>query len=83
MARKRGGSGAKNGRDSNPQYLGVKEFGGANVKAGAIIVRQRGTRIHPGENVGLGGDYTLFALKNGKVSFGQRRGRKIVSIIEG
>ena len=81
MARKRGGSGAKNGRDSNPQYLGVKVFGGGKVKAGTIIVRQRGTRIHPGANVGCGGDYTLFALTDGTVSFGQRRGRKLAAVI--
>jgi large subunit ribosomal protein L27 len=80
MARKRGGSGAKNGRDSNPQYLGVKAAGGTTVKAGAIIVRQRGTRIHPGENVGCGGDDTLFAKADGKVSFIQRRGRKLATI---
>jgi len=80
MARKRGGSGAKNGRDSNPQYLGVKVFGGGEVKAGTILVRQRGTRIHPGTNVGCGGDYTLFALKDGTVSYGQRRGRKIAVV---
>lgn len=81
MARKRGGSGAKNGRDSNPQYLGVKAFGGTKVKAGSIIVRQRGTRIHPGPNVGCGGDYTLFALTAGTVAFTQRRGRKLAAII--
>jgi large subunit ribosomal protein L27 len=81
MARKRGGSGAKNGRDSNPQYLGVKAFGGTNVKAGTIIVRQRGTKIHPGENVGCGGDYTLFALKDGVVGFRDRRGRKLACIV--
>ena len=81
MARKRGGSGAKNGRDSNPQYLGVKVFGGGEVKAGTVIVRQRGTQIHPGANVGCGGDYTLFALKDGTVSFGQRRGRKLASVV--
>ena len=81
MARKRGGSGAKNGRDSNPQYLGIKAFGGTTVKAGSIIVRQRGTRIHPGTNVGCGGDYTLFALKDGKVSFVQRRGRKLATVV--
>ena len=80
MARKKGGSGAKNGRDSNPQYLGVKTFGGTQVKAGSIIVRQRGTKIHPGENVGCGGDYTLFALKDGKVSFTQRKNRKLASV---
>jgi large subunit ribosomal protein L27 len=81
MARKRGGSGAKNGRDSNPQYLGIKVFGGGAVKAGTIIVRQHGTRIHPGANVGCGGDYTLFALKDGTVSFVQRRGRKMAAVI--
>ena len=81
MARKRGGSGAKNGRDSNPQYLGVKAFGGSQVKAGTIIVRQRGTRIHPGANVGRGGDDTLFALTDGTVSFTQRRGRKLAAVI--
>jgi large subunit ribosomal protein L27 len=81
MARKRGGSGAKNGRDSNPQYLGIKASGGMLVKAGSIIVRQRGTKIHPGENVGLGGDYTLFALKDGTVSFSQKRGRKLANVV--
>jgi large subunit ribosomal protein L27 len=81
MARKRGGSGAKNGRDSNPQYLGVKASGGSIVKAGTIIIRQRGTRVHPGANVGCGGDDTLFALKDGTVSFSQRKGRKLASVI--
>ena len=81
MARKRGGSGAKNGRDSNPQYLGVKIYGGGVVKAGTILVRQRGTSIHPGVNVGCGSDYTLFALKDGKVSYNQRRGRKMASVV--
>jgi large subunit ribosomal protein L27 len=81
MARKRGGSGAKNGRDSNPQYLGVKASGGSSVRAGSIIVRQRGTRIHPGDNVGCGGDYTLYALRDGTVSFTRRRGRKLASVI--
>ncbi|MCL2601712.1 MAG: 50S ribosomal protein L27 [Treponema sp.] len=81
MARKRGGSGAKNGRDSNPQYLGVKVFGGGVVKAGSIIARQRGTKIHPGPNVGCGGDYTLYALTDGTVSFIQRRGRKMAAVI--
>ena len=80
MARKRGGSGAKNGRDSNPQYLGVKASGGTTVRAGTIIVRQRGTKIHPGANVGCGGDYTLFAKADGKVSFIQRRGRKLATV---
>jgi large subunit ribosomal protein L27 len=80
MARKRGGSGAKNGRDSNPHYLGIKTFGGTRVLAGTIIVRQRGTRIHPGVNVGCGGDYTLFALKDGVVGFTERRGRKLATV---
>jgi large subunit ribosomal protein L27 len=83
MARKRGGSGAKNGRDSNPQYLGVKISGGTTVKAGSIIVRQRGTRIHPGPNVGCGGDYTLFALTDGIVSFTEKKGRKLAAVITG
>ena len=60
---------ARNGRDSNPKYLGVKKYDGELVKAGSILVRQRGTRIHPGVNVGLGRDFTLFALKDGKVKF--------------
>jgi len=81
MARKRGGSGAKNGRDSNPQYLGIKTSGGSKVRAGTIIARQRGTKIHPGDNVGCGGDYTLFAMKDGTVNFSQRRGRRLASII--
>jgi large subunit ribosomal protein L27 len=81
MARKRGGSGAKNGRDSNPKYLGVKVFGGGRVTAGSILVRQRGTHIHPGTNVGCGGDYTLFALETGTVSYSQRRGRKLASVV--
>jgi large subunit ribosomal protein L27 len=81
MARKRGGSGAKNGRDSNPQYLGIKASGGTLVKAGSIIARQRGTKIHPGTNVGCGSDYTLFAKANGTVKFHQRRGRRLASVI--
>jgi large subunit ribosomal protein L27 len=80
MARKRGGSGAKNGRDSNPQYLGIKVSGGGIVKAGAILVRQRGTRIHPGINVGCGGDYTLFAKTDGKVCYERRKGRHLASV---
>ena len=81
MARKRGGSGAKNGRDSNPKYLGIKASGGSPVKAGTIIARQRGTKIHPGTNVGCGGDYTLFAKVDGIVKFHQRQGRKLASIV--
>jgi large subunit ribosomal protein L27 len=80
MARKRGGSGAKNGRDSQPQYLGIKRSGGSIVKAGTIILRQRGTKIHPGQNVGIGGDDTLFALKDGIVGFSSRKGRKLANI---
>jgi len=82
MARKRGGSGAKNGRDANPKYLGVKASDGTEIKAGTIIVRQRGTRVHPGPNVGCGGDYTLFALTDGKVAFTQKRGRKMASVVQ-
>ena len=81
MARKRGGSGAKNGRDSNPKYLGIKSSDGTVVKAGTIIARQRGTNIHPGANVGVGGDYTLFAKADGKVKYHQRRGKKLASIV--
>jgi len=81
MARKKGGSGAKNGRDSNPQYLGVKASAGQRVNAGSIIVRQRGTSIHPGPNVGCGTDFTLFALVDGTVSFSERRGRKLAGVV--
>ncbi len=76
MAHKKGGGSSKNGRDSQSQRLGVKRYAGETVRAGTIIVRQRGTRIHPGENVGCGRDYTLFSLVDGKVSFRDRRGRK-------
>lgn len=69
MAQKKGGGSTRNGRDSNPKMLGVKVFGGESVSAGSIIVRQRGTRFHPGVNVGVGKDHTLFALADGKVSF--------------
>jgi len=82
MARKKGGSGAKNGRDSNPKYLGIKASDGMRIKAGTIIVRQRGTKIHPGTNVGCGGDYTLYALADGKVAFTQRRGRKLATVVQ-
>ena len=80
MAHKKGASSSRNGRDSNSQRLGVKRFGGENVGAGEIIVRQRGTHFHPGEGVGRGGDDTLFALRAGKVEFGTRRGRRVVNI---
>jgi len=81
MAHKKGASSSRNGRDSNAQRLGVKRFGGQVVNAGEIIVRQRGTHFHPGTGVGRGGDDTLFALVAGKVEFGQRRGRRAVSVI--
>jgi len=80
MAHKKGGGSSKNGRDSNAQRLGVKRFGGEQVSAGSILVRQRGTRFHPGENVGLGRDDTLFATADGRVTFKERRGRKYVAI---
>jgi large subunit ribosomal protein L27 len=82
MAHKKAGGSTRNGRDSNPKYLGVKRYGGESVLAGNIIVRQRGTRFHAGENVGLGKDHTLFALADGKVKF-ETRGmpkRKYVSV---
>jgi large subunit ribosomal protein L27 len=69
MAQKKGGGSTRNGRDSQPKMLGVKVFGGQTITAGAIIVRQRGTKFHPGTKVGLGKDHTLFALVNGSVSF--------------
>ena len=81
MSKTKGGGSTRNGRDSNAQRLGVKAFGGQQVNAGTIIVRQRGTKFHPGENVGKGGDDTLFALQPGKVKFGSRRGRKLVDIV--
>ena len=81
MAHKKGAASSSNGRDSNPQYLGVKRFGGQQVKAGEILVRQRGTKFHPGENVGRGGDDTLFALEAGSVQFGIKRNRRIVNIV--
>lgn len=81
MAHKKGASSTRNGRDSNPQYLGVKRYGGQSVNAGEIIIRQRGTHFHPGLNVGRGGDDTLFALAAGTVEFGTRKGRKVVNIL--
>jgi large subunit ribosomal protein L27 len=81
MAHKKGASSSRNGRDSHAQRLGVKRFGGQLVSAGEILVRQRGTKFHPGELVGRGGDDTLFALADGNVQFGSRRGRKTVSIV--
>jgi len=81
MSKTKGGGSTRNGRDSNAQRLGVKVFDGTDVHAGTIIVRQRGTRIHPGENVGRGGDDTLFALAPGKVKFASRKGRKLVDVL--
>ena len=81
MAHKKGQGSSRNGRDSNAQRLGVKRFGGENVLAGNILVRQRGTKFHPGHNVGIGGDDTLFALVDGIVKFETNRGnRKFVSV---
>jgi len=80
MAHKKGVGSSKNGRDSNPQHLGVKRAGGQVVKAGSIIVRQRGTHFHPGHNVGKGKDDTLFAKAEGRVSFENRQGKKVVSV---
>jgi large subunit ribosomal protein L27 len=81
MSKTKGGGSTRNGRDSNAQRLGVKRFGGEKVLAGTIVVRQRGTRFHPGKNVGIGGDDTLFALVDGSVKFGERKGRKVVDIL--
>ena len=81
MAHKKGASSSRNGRDSNAQRLGVKRFGGQVVNAGEIIVRQRGTHFHPGQNVGRGKDDTLFALTPGAVEFAVKRGRRVVNIV--
>jgi len=78
MAHKKGQGSTRNGRDSNPKYLGIKRFGGQKVTAGSILVRQRGTRFHPGRNVGLGRDFTLFALCDGVVQFDTRRRVNVV-----
>ncbi len=83
MSKTKGGGSTRNGRDSNAQRLGVKVFDGTAVRAGAIIVRQRGTRIHPGVNVGRGGDDTLFATAEGRVKFGARKGRRLVDVLTG
>ncbi len=83
MSKTKGGGSTRNGRDSAAQRLGVKQFDGASVSAGSIIVRQRGTKIYPGANVKLGGDDTLFATADGVVKYGQRRGRKLVSVVAG
>jgi large subunit ribosomal protein L27 len=83
MSKKKGAASSRNGRDSSAQRLGVKVSSGTEVRAGAIIVRQRGTRFHPGDNVGLGSDDTLFAKADGVVQFGHRRGRKLVDVVPG
>jgi large subunit ribosomal protein L27 len=81
MAHKKGGGSSRNGRDSNAQRLGVKAFAGETVKAGSILVRQRGTRFRPGSNVGIGSDDTLFAKAAGKVVFSKGRVGRVVSIL--
>ena len=81
MAHKKGVGSSRNGRDSNPQRRGVKEYGGEVVKAGSILVRQCGTKLHPGKNVGLGRDYTIFALIAGTVKFEGTRERRRVSVV--
>jgi large subunit ribosomal protein L27 len=81
MSKTKGGGSTRNGRDSESKRLGVKVFDGTKVNSGSIIVRQRGTRIHPGMNVGIGGDDTLFATSEGKVKFGFRKGRKLVDVL--
>ena len=80
MAHKKGGGSSRNGRDSQSKRLGVKTFGGETVTAGSVIVRQRGTRIHPGDGVQKGGDDTLFAVRDGVVSFSESRGRTYASV---
>ena len=81
MSKTKGGGSTRNGRDSAAQRLGVKVYDGTAVSAGSIIVRQRGTRIHPGINVGRGGDDTLFATADGRVKFGARKGRRLVDVL--
>jgi large subunit ribosomal protein L27 len=83
MAHKKGAAASRNGRDSQSKRLGVKAFGGSPVKAGAIIIRQRGTKVHPGTGVRKGGDDTLFALQPGVVRFHSSRGRRLVSVDPG
>jgi large subunit ribosomal protein L27 len=83
MAHKKGAGSTKNGRDSNAQRLGVKKFGGEHVLAGNIIIRQNGTATHPGVNVGVGKDYTLFALAEGVILFSRKRdGKRVVSVVD-
>ncbi len=81
MSKTKGGGSTRNGRDSNAQRLGVKAFGGSEITAGTILVRQRGTKFHPGKNVGKGKDDTLFSLVDGRVEFGHMKGRKTVSVL--
>lgn len=83
MAHKKGLGSSSNGRDSNPKYLGVKRYGGQQVNAGEILIRQRGTKFHPGNGVGRGKDDTLFALRAGSVEFGTLRGRRVVNVVAG
>jgi large subunit ribosomal protein L27 len=80
MAHKKGSGSSRNGRDSNAQRLGVKRYGGEFVGPGMIIVRQKGTKFHPGNNVGVGSDYTIYALIDGQVTFENRLGRKVISV---
>ena len=80
MSKTKGGGSTRNGRDSNAQRLGVKAFGGEEITAGTILIRQRGTKFHAGRNVGRGGDDTLFALVDGSVQFGTRKGRKVIDV---
>ncbi len=82
MSKTKGGGSTRNGRDSNAQRLGVKVFDGTLISAGTILIRQRGTKVHPGKNVGKGKDDTLFALAAGNVKFGQRGGRKVVDVVD-
>jgi large subunit ribosomal protein L27 len=82
MAHKKGGGSSRNGRDSEGKRLGVKAYGGQLVSAGSIIVRQRGTKVHPGANVGKGSDDTLFAKVGGRVNFGRSRGKSVVSVLK-
>ncbi|MBH01280.1 MAG: 50S ribosomal protein L27 [Acidimicrobiaceae bacterium] len=81
MSKTKGGGSTRNGRDSNAQRLGVKVFDGGKVQAGSILIRQRGTKFHPGHNVGKGVDDTLFATADGVVKFGFRRGRKLIDVL--
>jgi len=82
MAHKKGVGSSRNGRDSNPQYLGVKKYGGEAVIPGNIIIRQRGTKFHPGTNVGMGKDHTLFALTEGRVAFRRKAGDRTFVMVE-